>query len=719
MKRSFIVASAVAGACLVGSALADTYDEELEFIETSGSQWVDTGLVPDRLKTRITASYAILERPEGPVGLFGVLRAKLDPVDADPGWEAGWITAFSARVSPTLLLADWTGGYSDQASYTYQYAVAAKYDEECWQATVWYNGEKRGGYYGPDDPAGNYVPSSEQRPFSDVQTLYIGNVNNADGSLLTEAGKMPKVRWYGFKVVTGGVTVGDFIPVLRDGVAGLFDKVTETFFPSRGEAAFIAPARFVWKGGGETKSWSDKTNWEGAEAPSKGSVVVIPAGKEALIDNSADLAVANSLSQIKIADPTATLCISNIAVNSRLSVPLSGTGRFLHLDSGDGSADDEYHHLAIDGNNSGFAGVFAITNCGLLVANENALGGKNGGTVYCHLKGRQRLTLDGGTFYNLFYVGGTEYSTSFLIAQDDSDLMNDVHLTSSVGLHAGGHQFRFHGKVYRDDLTSTISIASTLVSLLGGVDFSGSALSLYCGTVLLGGPEGGSDLGRMFCDECVRFAATNVFPEGYSDFRFGNGATCLIDLNGFDQRVGWMYMGGGTTQPPRLTSATPAKLAIEGWGIGDGIWTGNGDTISGCATLELKSSVMALADMESSTAGGLSVSGGRMTVKSSARFPNLTELKACGNGTLVVEGAQLGTATNMVVSVLDNGVLEIADGVTIAAQTARVSDEKWLSEGVYGGPDSAAPVKLPCLSGTGLLKVKSYGGKKGFILLFR
>ena len=43
------------------NALADTYDEQLDYIDTSGTQWIDTGIVPVYGSTRMIAELAMLE----------------------------------------------------------------------------------------------------------------------------------------------------------------------------------------------------------------------------------------------------------------------------------------------------------------------------------------------------------------------------------------------------------------------------------------------------------------------------------------------------------------------------------------------------------------------------------------------------------------------------------------------------------------------------------
>ncbi len=90
-----------------------------------------------------------------------------------------------------------------------------------------------------------------------------------------------KARCYGIKVwkkaagnttpgdYTGATLVRDLVPAVQDSVAGLWDKVTDRFFPGQGSMA-QAPSRlkyqvgttYEWTGAGGDGKWSNPANWQ-------------------------------------------------------------------------------------------------------------------------------------------------------------------------------------------------------------------------------------------------------------------------------------------------------------------------------------------------------------------------------------------------------------------------------------------------------------------------
>ena len=68
--------SVVAAVAVCGIAFADTYDERLEFLETTGTQWIDTGLRLNFKYSRVRGRFRLLENPVDTVGLCGVCEKK-------------------------------------------------------------------------------------------------------------------------------------------------------------------------------------------------------------------------------------------------------------------------------------------------------------------------------------------------------------------------------------------------------------------------------------------------------------------------------------------------------------------------------------------------------------------------------------------------------------------------------------------------------------------
>jgi hypothetical protein len=65
------------------TASAGTYDELLPFVESDGSQWIDTGIKPNPQRTRMIANFRVIAAPEGIensqfYGIYGALNKKDD-----------------------------------------------------------------------------------------------------------------------------------------------------------------------------------------------------------------------------------------------------------------------------------------------------------------------------------------------------------------------------------------------------------------------------------------------------------------------------------------------------------------------------------------------------------------------------------------------------------------------------------------------------------------
>ena len=726
MKRLITAVTAVAAGCL--GAFADTYDEKLDYIDTTGTQWVDTGIVPAYGSTRMVAELAMLETSSVDAGLFGVMRV------ANQTWkmEGYWITSFSCRAKSGTFYPDWTGG-EQLGSYSINYAVETRTKIESVKATAYFNGAKRGGYYDvPGGSNGYHVPDAPSdaanRPYANNQTIYIGNVNNADGSLYSAG---VRTRWYSFSVYSGDALVAHYIPAMKDGVAGFFETESEKFCPSQGADAFVAPVRRYWKGGGETAALDDPTNWEGGIVPSAGENVVIPAEKTMTTD-ATGVAFLNSLKQVKILDG-ATLVLDRCTAVT-MTVPLAGTGHFVIKDAPDTTSQ---YLVNLKSDNSAYTGDFLVTNAGCIVTHKLALGGENGGHVTVFTcNGTRRLTFEAsGNYYNEFDL---HMSSSILIAHlPDTHLKGDVHIWGGINIHgcASPGYLYLDGKV--DRKSDGIIYLSAMPHLGGGVDFSGFSSNVYAdggASFYLGGEDGSvKSLGNCYVGGKILFEAPNVFnPKyGYSLTLGLNSNASVFDLRGFDQRI-----ADFNTQYQKYVTVTssqgPATLTILGYIRRDALpaytWVGTGltnftgnlsinfystnrtDNVNNCAYFTNVCGTMT---------GGFSVGKGKMALRANTHFPNVSFLKAYESGVLTIESNDIGTETNLAVSVSGKAKLSIAADITIAAHTAMVGDDHWLQPGTYGGPDSAAPCKLSQLSGTGLLTVETYGGPPGFLLLVR
>ena len=726
MKRLIAAVTAVAAGCL--GAFADTYDEKLDYIDTTGTQWVDTGILPKALTTRVRARVAVLERPASTVALFGTAR---HPNPA--AWDGSWITAWTGMLNADMFFSYWTG--SDGGGYRYpesgQYAANSPITIEGFLGSAWYNGGKTGGHYDvPGGKNGYHYTDNPQYAYVEGQSFYVGNANDSTGALLTEPGSAPKIRWYSFSIEIDDEVVCNLIPVKKGGVAGFFDTVTETFLPSRSEDAFVEPQYFTWKGGGDTEAWDDGSNWEGGVAPGC-NCVRIPNNCTAIV-RQPDTAYVSKFGTILLDGADATLSFSNLTAAVTFNVPIKGTGHF-RVEQDASYASTELR-LSMGSDNSAFTGDFTITNAGLRVKNAKGLG-TSGNRVNAYITGSERVYFSfTGTCTSEFYLKCGGYSCAYMTEAFCSPVLTgDVHALGLLILRGydAANRLTLDGQIVRD-VSAELDLNTGLTLTHDGLDLSTKSATVFMGSdKKFGGYV--KSLGTCYSDGSVEFIAPNVLNAAYGNtWQMGNnGYSYTFDLGGFDQRIGTMRWKPATgSQPSAVITSTkgPATLTICSNIRNDSLANTFCGRVRGEATIELNSTNSATAGSAkfafgaSETTGGLLCRRGTLTVESTASFSNLTALVVSGEGKMVLNTSDIGNATNLCVAVTNapaDGALTLADGVALLADTMVIKTDRWLDAGVYGGPDSAAPNKLTCLAGTGTITVNRYGGPKGFLLLVR
>lgn len=189
------------------------YKRQLEYLESTGTQWIDSGLYSQDgyvYQTRISPTEAgawklFFGRQTTAVGgqceYFGY------------GRDASSIGAFFANAGVQ------SGGTAG--------AIGTAYDIE--MSSV---------------PANKYVTindtkttSASDTGYSDSLHIYLFGINNAG-----EANNFAKIRLSYWRAFSGNIAVRDFIPVLdRQDVPCLFDKVTQQFFYNQGTGNFSYP----------------------------------------------------------------------------------------------------------------------------------------------------------------------------------------------------------------------------------------------------------------------------------------------------------------------------------------------------------------------------------------------------------------------------------------------------------------------------------------------
>ena len=192
----------------------------LEYIESTGTQYIDTGFVPNQ-DTRVVARLTC-------------------PVTGSTNWAFGVRKSASSNNFGFAASTNdhYTSGYNNsQISIDSSYNTSGAFDLEKNKNVTYINGVSVA--------TGTY--SSFTCPYN--LALFACNSN---GSIT-----YGKVKIYSFQVYDNGTLVRDYIPALRsDGIAGLYDAVNDIFYASNGTGNFLY-------GGGEPTIVATQTSVTG------------------------------------------------------------------------------------------------------------------------------------------------------------------------------------------------------------------------------------------------------------------------------------------------------------------------------------------------------------------------------------------------------------------------------------------------------------------------
>ena len=171
------------------------YDSKIEYIESTGTQWIDTG-INLRQKVVMTANVSRTKSITTNSMVFGAYYDSSAP-------------KFQLYINSSNK---WSNASSSNYSY---YEITAG-------GTVSLNTK-----YTP-------IVAAKAEQASDA-TIYIFARNNDGGSMLPIDG----LRLYGAYITSGGLVVRDFIPVRVGQVGCLYDRVSGTLFRNAGTGSFI------------------------------------------------------------------------------------------------------------------------------------------------------------------------------------------------------------------------------------------------------------------------------------------------------------------------------------------------------------------------------------------------------------------------------------------------------------------------------------------------
>ena len=194
---------------LVCDADSETPDEFVEYVESTGVNFIDTE-VAARSGTEAEIEVATLHKRTLRKGLLGAITSEGVHFDLFHSYEASMACSYGTRLT--------TGGsYSNGERYYFRSSLAAgaqtlvKKSSDAETETVVYEG-------------------TDETTIDTGLSLYLfcrnSNGNIADGGIY---------RLYGLKIKQDGVLVRDFKPCLKNGAFALYDDVSKRiFYPKRG-----------------------------------------------------------------------------------------------------------------------------------------------------------------------------------------------------------------------------------------------------------------------------------------------------------------------------------------------------------------------------------------------------------------------------------------------------------------------------------------------------
>ena len=178
---------------------------EVEYIESTGTQWIDTG-VKLTGNHSVEIDYQFTKAVQNRKGLFGGL------------YGSGTTMRYGALLSPSNSYLEfgyglnntyWQHGLPDTQRHVYKQV----------KNKVYFDSE--------------LVHTFAESTFSIAQTAVLGNFSYTNY-------KPANAKYYGSKWWDGDTLIRDFIPVLdKEGIACMYDKVNGEFFYNQGTGDFI------------------------------------------------------------------------------------------------------------------------------------------------------------------------------------------------------------------------------------------------------------------------------------------------------------------------------------------------------------------------------------------------------------------------------------------------------------------------------------------------
>lgn len=185
-------------ASLISSLITKPYDAEIEYLESSGTQWIDTGIIPDS-NTIVQFKFVNLYRTDDVIiGYF---------INDENDWR---------------LFNHASACYFDMLN-SGRIAGGNIYENTLYELEL-------GNYYVKNLDTGINIVSGNATSYTGISSITLNNYNNVSFS---------RNRWYYVKIYSGSVLVRDMIPVRIGQTGYMYDKVSGTLFGNSGTGSFI------------------------------------------------------------------------------------------------------------------------------------------------------------------------------------------------------------------------------------------------------------------------------------------------------------------------------------------------------------------------------------------------------------------------------------------------------------------------------------------------
>ena len=186
-------------------------DWQPTYIESTATQYIDTGFKPNPTTTKVVAELEFTNNTVATQGVFGVRpTTALSSDSCNIFWNVT-----SGKIRP-----DWCGKNDD--SLNVAVSLNNKVTITCENNIV---------TVGTTTRTGNVTKGTNYLDYS----MFIGNHNEAGSPFVQGV----YAKWYSFKIYDNNTLVRDYIPAIdSNGTVCLYDKVSETYFYNKGTGSF-------------------------------------------------------------------------------------------------------------------------------------------------------------------------------------------------------------------------------------------------------------------------------------------------------------------------------------------------------------------------------------------------------------------------------------------------------------------------------------------------